>query len=158
VEAFAIRPLEGGPAGRAAGEFAHGGIRLQGIHVGHLLPEFARGPAHRVQYPVDPGDMAPAAAAALRAEQLLQPFVAEHQHRIGLDHQLRPFVAHAPRLQLLRREQMQEILLAVALNPLFRVGRAEQLPPLGPAVPARLDAGRGAGAALLIPAHGAFAG
>jgi hypothetical protein len=78
--------------------------------------------------------MAPAPAAALRAEQLLHPFVAEHQHRIGLDHQLRPFVTHPPRLQLLRREQMQEILLAVALNPLFRVGWSEQLPPLRPAV------------------------
>jgi hypothetical protein len=87
-----------------------------------------------MRHPVDPGDMAPAAAAALRAEQLLQPFIAEHQHRIGLDHQLCPFVAHAPRLQLLRREQMQEILLAVALDPLLRVGRAEQLTPLWSAV------------------------
>ncbi len=109
--------------------------------MGHLLPEVAWGPAHRVQNPVDPGDMAPAAAAALRAEQLLQPFVAEHQHRIGLDHQLRPFVAHAPRLQLFRREQMQEILLAVALDPLLRVDRAEQLPPLRPAVAAGLGFG-----------------
>jgi hypothetical protein len=125
VEAFAIRPLERGPAGRTAGEFAHAGVRLQGIDVRHLLPEVARGPAHRVQHPLDPGDMAPAAAAALRAEQLFQPFVAEHQHRIGLDHQLCPFVAHPPRLQLLRREQMQEKLLPVALNPLLRVGRAE---------------------------------
>ncbi len=134
VEVFVVRPLERGPAGRAAGEFAHCGVRLQGIHVGHLLPEVTRGPAHRVQHPVDQGDMAPAAAAALRAEQLLKPFIAEHQHRIGLDHQLCPFVAHPPRLQLLRREQMQEILFAVALNPLFRVGRAEQLTPLRPAV------------------------
>jgi hypothetical protein len=43
-------------------------------------------------------------------------------------------VTHPPRLQLLRLEQMQEILLAVALDPLLRVGRAEQLPPLRPAV------------------------
>ncbi len=33
---------------------------------------------------------------------------------------------------------MQEILSAVALNALLRVGRAEQLPPLRPAVTARL--------------------
>ncbi len=125
VEAFAIHPLDRGPAGGAPGVLAHRGVRLYWIHMGHLLPEVARRPAHRVQHPVDPGDMAPAAAAALRAEQLLQPFIAEHQHRIGLNHQLRPFVAHAPRLQLLRREQMQEILLAVALYPLLRMGRAE---------------------------------
>jgi hypothetical protein len=106
--------------------------------MGHLLPQVARGPEHRVQHPVDPFDMAPAAATALRAEQLLQPFVAEHQHRIGLDHQLRPVVAHAPSFQLFRREQMQEILLPVALDPLLRMGWAEQLPLLRPAVTAGL--------------------
>jgi len=33
--------------------------------------------------------MAAIAAAALRAEQLLQPLVAKHQHRVGIDYQLR---------------------------------------------------------------------
>ncbi len=91
-----------------------------------------------VRYAIKPGDVAPVAAAALRTKKLFQPLVAEHQHRIGLDHQLCPFVAQAPRLQFLRREQMQEILLAIALYPLLRVGRAEQLPPLRPAVSAGL--------------------
>jgi hypothetical protein len=45
-------------------------------------------------------------------------------------------VAHASRFQLLLREQMEKILLPVALNPLLRVGWAEQLPPLRPAVAA----------------------
>ncbi len=109
--------------------------------MGHLLPQLPRRPVHFVQHPVDPLDMAPAAAAALRAEQLLQPFIAEHQHRIGLNHQLCSFVAHAPCLQLLRREQMQKILLAVPLDPLLRVGRAEQLTPLWSAVAAGLGLG-----------------
>ncbi len=82
--------------------------------------------------------MAPAAAAALRAEQLLQPFVAEHQHRIGLDNQLRPFVGHSPQFQLFLREQMKEILLPVAFDSLLRMGWAEELPPLRPAVAAAL--------------------
>ncbi len=82
----------------------------------HPLQEVARGPAYRVQHSVDFGDMAPAAAAALRAEQLLKPFVAKHQKRIGLDYQPRPLVAHSPSLQLLWPKQMQEKLLAVALN------------------------------------------
>ncbi len=78
------------------------------------------------------------AAAVRGAEKLPQPFVAEYQHRIGLDHQLRPFVAYALSLQLLRREQMQEILLAVALDPLLRMGWSEQLSPLRSAVEAAL--------------------
>ena len=77
-------------------------------------------------------DVAPAAAAALRAEQFLQPFVAQHQHRVGINHQLRPPVAHAPGLEFLRREQVQEILASIALDALLRVRRAEQLPPLRP--------------------------
>jgi hypothetical protein len=54
--------------------------------------------------------MPPASAAALIAEQLLKPFLAEHKHGLGFDYQLRQFVAHSPRLQFLWREQMQEIL------------------------------------------------
>jgi len=100
----------------------------------HLLPQIPRRPAHCVLQPVVPGDVAPAAAAALRAEQLLQPFIAEHQHRVGLNHQLSLAVAHAP--LLLRREQVEVVLLAIALDPLLRMGWAEQLTPLGPTVPA----------------------
>ena len=85
--------------------------------------------------------MAPAAGAALRAEQLLQPLVAEHQHRVGLDHQSRPLVAHAPLPEFLRLQQVQVVLAAVAGNGRVRVHRAEQdaslrpaaLPPLLPA-------------------------
>ncbi len=104
--------------------------------MGRLLPQLARGPAHRVDRPVDPGDVAPAAAAALRAEQLLEPFVAEYQHGISLDDQLRPFLTHSPRLQLFWCKQMQEILLPVAIDPLLRMGWAEELPPFRPAVAA----------------------
>jgi len=100
--------------------------------MGRLLPQLPRRPAHRVLHPVVPGDVAPATVAALRAEQLLQPFIAEHKHRVGLNHQLSLSVAHAPFLQLLRREQVQEIFLAVAFDALPGMGRAEQLAPLCP--------------------------
>jgi len=45
-------------------------------------------------------------------------------------------VAHAPFPQLFRREQVEVILLPIALDPLFGMGLAEQLTPLGPTVPA----------------------
>jgi len=102
--------------------------------MGYLLPQIPRSPAHRVLHPVLFGDVAPAAAAALRTEQLLQPFIAEHQYRIGLNQQLRLAVAHAPLLQLLRRDQVQEIFFAVAFNVLVRMCRAEQLAPSWPPV------------------------
>ncbi len=124
--------------GRAAGEFAHDGVRLQAINVCYLLPEVTRGPAHLMQYTVDPGDMAPVAAAAWGAEKLLQPIVAKYHHRIGPDHEVRPFVAYALRFQLFRREQMQEILLAVTLVPIVGMCWAEQLPPLRTAFAAAL--------------------
>ena len=74
--------------------------------MGHLLPELTGCPAHRVLHAVVLGDVAPAAAAALRAEQLLQPFIAEHQHRIGLNHEQGPLVVHAALPQFLRLEEM----------------------------------------------------
>jgi len=72
----------------------------------HLLPEIPGCPANRVLHAVVLGDVAPAAAAALRAEQLLHPFVGEHQHLVGLDQQLGPAAVHAALLQLFRGEQM----------------------------------------------------
>ena len=104
--------------------------------MGDLLPEFPRRPAQLMHHSVDPGDVAPAARAALRAEQLLQPLVAEHQHGVGLDHQLGRFVGHAPGFELLRAQQVQEVLLAVALDPLIRMPRTEQLSPFWSAVSA----------------------
>ena len=71
------------------------------------------------------GDIAPTAATALRVEQLLEPFIAEHHHRVSLDHQLGLAEAHPPFPQLLRREQVEVILLAIALDPLLRMGWAE---------------------------------
>ena len=59
--------------------------------------------------------------------QLFQPLVVQHQHRIALDHQPGPLVAHPPLAQLLRREQMQQVAAAIAADPLLRMGRAEQL-------------------------------
>ena len=100
--------------------------------MGHLFPQFPWRPARAVNHTVDLGDVAPTARAALRAKQLLQPLIAEHKHRIGLDHQLRVLVAHAAGFQLIRAQHMQEILLAVALDPLLGVGRAKQLPFVGP--------------------------
>jgi len=102
--------------------------------MGHLLPPLRRRQAHRVLHTAVFGDVSPAAAAALRAEQLLQPFVAEHLHWIGLNQQLSLSVAHATMLQLLRREQAQETFLAVAFNALLGMGRAEQLATLWPQI------------------------
>ena len=101
-----------------------------------LLPQLPRRPAHLMHHSVDPGDVAPAARAALRAEQLLQSLVAQHQHRVGLDHQLGRFVGHAPGFELFRPQQVQEVLLAVAVDLLLRVGWAEQLSPAGSSVSA----------------------
>ena len=70
--------------------------------------------------------MEPAAAAALGAEQFFEPLVAQHQHGVGIDDQLCFFGIHPTLLELLRLQQMQVVLLTVALNPLLRMGRAEQ--------------------------------
>ena len=102
--------------------------------MGDLLPEVLWCPAHGVLHAVVLDHMAPATRAALRAEQLLKPFVAEYQHWIGLDHQLGGFVRYTPGLELFRLEQMQKVLLAIAFDALLGVGRAKQLPFLGPAV------------------------
>jgi hypothetical protein len=59
--------------------------------------------------------------------QLFQPLVVQHQHRIGLNHQPRPFIRHAPLAQFLGREQVKKVAAAVATDPLLRVGRTQQL-------------------------------
>ena len=132
--AFAVYPLDRITTGVAAGVVAHRRICRRGIYMGHLLPEIPRRPVHRVCHLVVLNHMAPTAAAALRAEQLLQPFVAQHQHRIGTEDQLRFFGIDAPLLQLLRLQQMQVVLLAAALDQLIWMGRAEQFPFPGAAV------------------------
>lgn len=115
-------------SGFASAEFTHRGIRVQGIDMGHLFPELPWRPPHRMACLVVLDHMAPVAAAALRAEQLLEPLIAQHQHRIGVDDQPCLSVVDSPLLELLRGEEMQEILPAVALDPLVRMDRAEQLP------------------------------
>jgi hypothetical protein len=74
--------------------------------------------------------------AAAGAEQLFESFVAQHQHRVGVDHEAGFPVVHATGLELLRGEQMEEMLAAVAFDALLGVGRAEQFSPLGPTVAA----------------------
>ena len=99
-----------------------------------LLLELSRRPAQLMHNSVDPGDLAPVAPAALRAEQLLQPHVAQHQHWMGLDHQLGCLVGHAPRFEPVRAHLVQELLLSVSLDQLLGVRWAEQLAPAGSAV------------------------
>ena len=82
--------------------------------MGDLLPEIPGRLAHGVPHTVVLNHMAPAARAALRAEQLLKPFVAEYQHWIVLYHELGGLVRHAPGLELFRLEQVQKVLLAIA--------------------------------------------
>ena len=120
-------------AGFATGELAHRRIRLHRINAGHLLPQLARRPGHRVLHPIEAGDVAPTAGAALRAEQLLKPLIAEHQHRVGLDHQAGAAIAHAAGLELLGLEQVEEMLTAIAADQLIGMGGAEELAFLGPA-------------------------
>ena len=105
--------------------------------MGHLFPELPGRSAHRVDVLVVLGHVTPAAMAAFRAEQLLQPFVAEDQNRIGVNDQLSFFGVHPPLLQLLWLQQMQVVLLAVALDELIGMGRAEQFTLLGAPVAAR---------------------
>ena len=133
-EPAAIRALERRTPGRSARVLTDRRVRAAGIHVGDLLPEIPGCPAHGVLHAVVLDHVAPAARAALRAEKLLKPFVAEYQHWISLDHELGGFVRHTPGLELFRLEQVQEVLLAIAFKPLLGVGRAKQLPFLGPAV------------------------
>ena len=59
--------------------------------------------------------------------KVLQPFGAKHQYRLGIEDQLGLFREHPPLPQLLRLQQLQVVLLAVALDWLLRVGWAEQL-------------------------------
>ena len=78
-----------------AGVLAHCRIGCGGIHMGHLFPVISRRPAHRVPHCVVFGYMEPEKAAALGIEQFLEPLVAQHENRIGIDDQLRFFCIHA---------------------------------------------------------------
>ena len=70
-----------------------------------MLSEIPLFPAHRVANPVLLDYMASAASVALGAEQD-SPLGAQHQHRLGVDDQLRFFGSHVPLLQLFRLQQM----------------------------------------------------
>ena len=127
MKALAIHPFDGISTGMAAGVVAHGRIGGGGIHMGHLLPKIPRCPAHRVLDVVVVDHVAPVVAPAFRAKQFFQPFVAQHQHWVSVDNQLRLFGRDTALLQFLRLQQMQVVFFAVALNQLLRMGRAKQL-------------------------------
>ena len=90
VIAFAIHPFLPVPPCFSAGIFACCGVGHDRIYMRHLLPQLPESPAHCVVHFVVLDHMAPVQAPALGAIQLLQPFVAEHQHWIGVDDQLGP--------------------------------------------------------------------
>jgi len=104
--------------------------------MGHLFPEIPGSPADAVLNAVVFGEMTPATAAALRTEQFLEPLIAEHQHGVGIDHQLSALGRHAALLQLFGLQQVQKVFLPVALNALIRMGGAEEFAALGSAVAA----------------------
>ena len=72
----------------------------------HPFDHIAPCPAHRVRDLVVFDYLAPMAAAAFGAEQFLQPFIAQHQHWLGVDNQFRFFRFHPTLLQLVRLQQM----------------------------------------------------
>lgn len=111
--------------------------------MGHLLPQLTRRPAHRVVHPVMANHMAPASHAALGAEQLLQPLVAEGEDGVGADQQFGLGGFHAPLGELLGAEQVQEIAFAAPRQQMIGMGRAEQLPSKGSTPAARAGGGRG---------------
>lgn len=67
----------------------------------------------------------PVAVSALRAKQLFQRFVAEHQNRVGIDHEMRFLGGDAALFKLFGLQEVQVVLLAVALHQLLRMGWAE---------------------------------
>ena len=96
VKALAVQPFNRIAPRIATGVVTHCGIGGGGIHMGHLFPQLLRRPAHRVQHPIVFDYVAPTAATALLTEQLLNPLVAQHQHRVGIEDKLR-FLAEIPR-------------------------------------------------------------
>ncbi|WP_413404177.1 hypothetical protein [Synechococcus sp. MIT S9510] len=78
--------------------------------------------------------MAPVQAPAFGAIQLLQPLIAEHQNRIGVDYQLGAFSWNASLLQLTWLQEMQVILPAIAFDELLRVRGTKELPLPGAAI------------------------
>lgn len=111
----------------ASCEFPHSGIGNHWINVSHLLPEITGSPSHAVPHPIVLGDVAPAGATTLRTEELFKPFITEDQHRVSLNQQTRFFIIQAPLLELLRREEVEEILLAIAFNALLGMGWTAQV-------------------------------
>ena len=82
-----------------AGVFTHGWIGHAGVNMSHLIPQMLGCPAHAVFNRGMFDDVAPMVAAALFAEQLLKPLVAQYKHWIGINNQSRGFGSHAPLLQ-----------------------------------------------------------
>lgn len=68
-------------------EFTDRGVRHNRVHVGNLLPEFTRGPADRVADTIMLDHMTPVSTSTLGAEELFEPFIAQNQNRVGLNHQ-----------------------------------------------------------------------
>ena len=82
---------------------------MQRIHFGHLLPELPGSPAHGMQHGIVVQHMAPAGRSTCNAEELLQPFIAEREHRLSGDHQPGLTRWHAALAQLLGTEEIEEI-------------------------------------------------
>ena len=93
----------------------------------HLHPQLPRRPPHRVFNLVVFRDVTPGAAPTLRAEKFFQPLMTQNQHGIGVDDQSRLFLWHTTSAELLRRQQMEKILLSIAVDQLTWMGRAEKL-------------------------------
>ena len=86
-----------------------------------LVPELPRRPAQLMYNAVDPCDLAPAARAALQAEQLLQPLVLSTSTGWDWIVSWAVVLGMPPGFELLRAQQVQEVLLLLALDPLIRV-------------------------------------
>jgi hypothetical protein len=83
--ALAIHPFVPGAPCCLACELAHAGVGNQGLNMGHLLPEVPWCPTDIMADLVMPHNVAPSRAAAVWAEELLQPFVAQNQDWMCLD-------------------------------------------------------------------------
>ena len=105
-EALAVHPFDHIAPRVSVGVLAHYRICRGGINVSHLLPEIPGSPTNRVDDFVVLDHMTPTTRTAFRAKQLLQPFIAQHQHWLGVDNQFRFFRFHPPLLQLVRLQQM----------------------------------------------------
>jgi len=93
----------------------------------HLHPQLPRRPPHRVFNLVVFRDVTPGAVPTLRTEKFFQPLMTQNQHGIGVDDQSCLFLWHATSAELIRRQQMEKILLSIAVDQLPWMGRAEKL-------------------------------